>query len=455
MKRQSIILLGMSLLLAGWFSAFLLNSVPQYRTLYIIFPTLLLGTGMGVVLKVVGGKLTALTVALTALTALLTLNQLFPASGISISAFQSRWQENGSQLRTLPINVKGADQTDLFSTQRSLDAFADIDISLFSRLPASPAMMAFGEDGYLYVSLPYLGAIYRLKDGTDGFADTLELFSAGLDRPTGLAWADGDLYVAEPSQVLVLSDADSNGQADQVKVLVDDLPDDGGHWRRTLIVSGDQLFLSIGSRCNACGETNDLRASIQKIDLRTGHLQAYAKGLRNVSSMSLDEQSKLWGVDLSTEGDAGYNFPDEINQITSGGDFGWPHCYGSKQSDPQFGSNDLCQDTIASQFELPSESDPMGFTFGHKLNAPESYRNSVYVSLNGQLKGNSSRLMRIAYDGNQLASHGKEFLRGWESDSSRWGQPGALAVDPKGDLYLSDEISKAIYKIHWTKEKNN
>lgn len=456
MKRQLLLIAGMILLLSGWFSAFLLNNVPQYRTLYIIVPTLLLGIGMGVVLKVVGGKITALTVALTALTALLTLNQLFPASGVSISAFKTRMQVNGSQGQTLVINVRTEDQTDLFSTPRSLEAFDDIEINLFSKLPAAPAKMAFDDDGYLYVTLPDLGAVYRLKKhDEDDFAGKLELFYVGLDRPTGLAWVKGKLYVAEPSQLLVLEDTDNDGRADQVAVLIDNLPDDGGHWRRALVASANQLFLSIGSRCNACEEENSLRATVQAIDTLEGNLQTYAEGLRNITSLTLDSNNALWGSDLGREGDIGTFFPDEINKLFSGGDFGWPRCYGTKQSDPQFGNNDICQATVESQFDLPAQATPMGLVFGHNLTAPDQYRKSLYIALGGLSGDKRYRLMRIPYDGNKLSSSGKEFLRGWERDGVQWGKPGSLIIGPDGDLYLSDEISKAIYKIKWSGENNN
>lgn len=453
MKRQLLLIAGMTLLLSGWFSAFLLNSVPQYRTLYIIVPTLLLGIGMGVMLKVVGGKLTALTIALTALTALLTLNQLYPSSGVSISAFQTRMHENSQQGRPVVVNVRDEDRTGIFSMPLTLEAFEKIEIDLFSKLPAAPAQLVFGDDGYLYVSFPDLGAIYRLKKrAVDEFADNLELYYVGLDRPTGLAWTRGHLYVAEPSQVLVLKDRDSDGRAEEAVVLNDNFPDDGGHWRRDLVVSANHLFLSIGSRCDACEEENHLRATIQVIDITDGISRTYAEGLRNITSLAMDADNSLWATDLGREGQF---FPDELNQIDDGADFGWPDCYGAKQPDPQFGDADTCQMTVASQIEFPAEATPTGLVFGQNLMAPEPYRKSIYVSLGGLSQDNLYRLIRIPYDGSKPASKWKEFIRGWGRDNSQWGKPGSLVIGTDGDLYLSDEISKAIYRIHWSDEKNN
>ncbi len=123
------------MLLAGWFSAFFLNSVPQQRTFYIIVPTLLLGAGMGCVLKAVGGKLTAVTLALTALTALLTFNQIFPQRGVGISAFQRNLQADYPALRS--ITVLGGQNGDP-AEEPALEAFAPLEVRVFSRLPGQP-----------------------------------------------------------------------------------------------------------------------------------------------------------------------------------------------------------------------------------------------------------------------------------------------------------------------------
>ncbi len=102
MKRQLRIGLGVVLLLSGWISAFLLNSMPPDNNFYIIGPTLLLGGGLGLIFKTAGGKLTAVTVALTALTALLTINQIYPSAGVSISAFEQGLQQPAARGTMVP-----------------------------------------------------------------------------------------------------------------------------------------------------------------------------------------------------------------------------------------------------------------------------------------------------------------------------------------------------------------
>ena len=145
--------------------------------------------------------------------------------------------------------------------------------------------------------------------------------------------------------------------------------------------------------------------------------------------------------------------PDEINQIRAGGNYGWPQCYGRQTPDPQFGSKKICRETIPSQVDLPAHSAPLGIAFGAGLNAPDEYRNSLYVALHGSWNRSQPRgykLIRIPYRDGVMADHGMEFLRGWLASSGQaWGRPVAPLVGPDGNLYLSDDRADAVYRIKW------
>ncbi len=455
MKKKLLLTLGCILLLSGWFSAFLLNSLPQYSNLYILGPTLLLGFGMGVMHKTVGGKLTALTLAFTALTVLLTMNQMFPSRSVSISAFKQRMQEGGQTGHSVSIVAKGTDRSAAFASERFLESFADIDIQLFAKLPGPARMMTFDPAGNLYVSIPKLGAIYQLGDTDhDGYSDKSILYHVGMDRPHGLVWNDGKLYVAEPSQLLELQDTDQDNQIDQVKVVLDGLPDDGGHWTRSLSLGMDGfLYLSIGSRCNACAEADPRRATVLKVDPVTGKSLIFARGLRNTVGLTFSPDGKvLWGSDNGRDQLGDDLPPDEINRIVAGGDYGWPDCYGQQVPDPDLGSSGRCQETLASRIDLPAHSAPLGITFGDRLNAPEEYRHSLYVAYHGSWNRSvptGYKLIRIPYQNQQVGKSGKEFLRGWLVNGKAWGRPVAPIVGPDGNLYLSDDHADAIYRISW------
>ena len=458
MKKKTLLIVGCLLLVAGWLSAFVLNSIPQHSTLYIIGPTLLLGSGMGLTHKAVGGRKTAIALVFTAMAGLLLLNQLFPERSVSISAFKQRMRD-GAKGKLISIEVKDQDRSGVFTIARQLEVFSDVTVQLFARLPASPAMMTFDSTGHLYVTIPSLGAVYRLTDDdSDGFADTTTLFYVGLDQPSGLVWQNKKLYVSQPDQLLELSSSNDSGQVDQVRVVAEGFPDDGGHWLRPLAAAADgHLYLSIGSRCNVCEEKNPLRGTVLKIDSSSGETVTFARGLRNTTGLTISPtDSTLWGSEMSRDGLGAQLPPDEINQIVADGDYGWPYCYGAKTVDPLLGSAAVCQETQSSQVNLPAHSAPMGIVFGDQLHAPKVYQDSLYVILHGRSDGRNrtpGKLIRIPYRKDRLADHGKEFIRGFGKGEAAWGQPTQVVVGTDGSLYVSDEKALAIYRISWKQKK--
>ncbi len=90
MNRQLLLAFGCVMLLAGWMSAFLHPSLPQSYDIYYLVPTLLLAFGMGVVLKVVSGRMTALVLALTAVASVVAVNAFYPSKGITLLAREKK-----------------------------------------------------------------------------------------------------------------------------------------------------------------------------------------------------------------------------------------------------------------------------------------------------------------------------------------------------------------------------
>lgn len=458
MKRQLLLTGGCVLLLAGWMSSFLAQSIPQVGDLYYLLPALLLGIGLGLVLKVLHWLRTIFVIALTALASILAVNQFFPSRNISITGFLQRMSEQVELGAALPLEVHTHDQVDIFATERQLASPAAVKVQLFSRLPGPARMLAFDEQGRLYVSIPKLGAVYQLTDADgDGFADQPLLYHVGMDRPHGLVWHGDQLYVAEPARVLRLRDIDQDNQVDEVRVVLDDLPDDGGHWTRSLALGADgYLYLSVGSRCNACDEADPQRATVLRLDPATGEATVFATGLRNTVGLAFaaDGQS-LWGSDNGRDMLGDDLPPDEINQITAGGDYGWPYCYGKRIPDQELASSGSCEETIPSVVDLPAHSAPLGITFGHQLKAPAEFRNSLYVALHGSWNRSvptGYKLIRIPFSSGQPNGTGKEFLSGWLQDGNAWGRPVAPLVGPDGNLYLSDDRSNAIYRVSWNQQ---
>jgi len=458
MKRQLLLAGGCLLLIAGWMSAFMSRAIPLQSEYYYLVPALLLGVGIGILMRLLSGLKTALIVVLMAIVSIVAVNQVYPEGKISVTGFLQRMETEVKKGKPVTVEVREADRAGIFADELVLSSLADIRVQLFARLPGAARMLAFDSSGRLYVSMPELGAIYQLTDADgDGFAELPVLFIAGLDRPHGLVWQGEYLYVAETSRLLRLRDKDQDNQADELSIIVENLPDDGGHWTRTLASGADgQLYLSIGSRCNACDEADQRRATVLRINPATGEASIFSKGLRNTVGLTFSADGKtLWGSDNGRDMLGDDLPPDEINRLEEGGDYGWPYCFGDRVADPELGSHGRCAETVSAALDLPAHSAPLGIAFGDKLKAPVAYRNSMYVAFHGSWNRSvptGYKLVRIPFSAGSPGS-AKEFLFGWLQGSTAWGRPVAPLTGLDGSLYLSDDRANAIYRISWKQQE--
>ena len=458
MKRQLLLVLGCLLLIAGWLSAFLSRAIPLQSDYYYFVPALLLGVGVGTLLKLLSGFKVAILVVVMGIVSIVAINQIYPAGRISITGFMQRMETEIKKGKPVVVAVSARQKDGIFSSPRELSALTELRVQLFAQLPDGARMLAFDDAGRLYVSLPELGAIYQLSDANgDGFAEQPVLYHVGLDRPHGLVWKGNKLYVAETSRLLQLVDKDQDNQVDEITVVLDGLPDDGGHWTRSLALGADGLlYLSIGSRCNACDEADPLRATVLQVDPDNATARVFVKGLRNSVGLAFSPDGKtLWGSDNGRDMLGDDLPPDEINRLVADGDYGWPNCFGKQVADPEVNPGGNCKNTIPAAVELPAHSAPLGIAFGDRLQAPEAYRNSLYVAFHGSWNRTTPtgyKLIRIPFVDGELGAP-KEFLFGWLRDGKAWGRPVAPLVGPDGSLYLSDDRADAIYRISWTQKE--
>ena len=448
MKSRLKLMVGSVCLLSGWFCAFVLNSLQSGYQLYVLAPTLIIAVGLALVWKSHGGKIAALVLAFTALFALLAMNQFFPERSLSIPAIKQRFQNTAEKGHTIAIDIPSAMQKDFSVDAYFLTVFNDLSIDLVAKLPDAAGAIVKGGHNRFFVSIPTLGAIYLIEqnDNTSSFSEPI-LFAYGLDRPTGLAYLNKHLYVAETTRIIVVNDSGSDAIANY-EVVFDGMPDDGGHWRHSLVLDqNNTLYVSVGSRCDACEEDHPWRGTVLQVDRHRGEAEVYAEGLRYVGGLHFrTDTQQLWASENSRRGDGFSLASDEINLLSSNGDYGWPFCYGDKVVDRTFGSADKCEDTIGSIITLPAGSAPGGITFGDGLASDPEFQQSLYIALTGEGTKPSGRIIRVPFKDGKVSNDPLEFIKGYEERTLKW-RPRAIMVGDDGALYLTDDVSKAIFRV--------
>src|SRR5207253_3141771 len=159
--------------------------------------------------------------------------------------------------------------------------------------------MTIDPTGTLLVSTPGRGRVVALPDrNRDGRADTVVTVAEGLELPHGLAFKDGQLYVAETGRVRRFRYDPATLKASDPTVVVPSVPPGGGHWTRTIAFGPDgRLYVSVGSSCNVCTERDPRRAAITRYNADGSGEARFATGLRNAVGLAFHlETGELWAT---------------------------------------------------------------------------------------------------------------------------------------------------------------
>lgn len=318
--------------------------------------------------------------------------------------------------------------------------------------------MALGPDGAVYVSQPNAGQVTRLVDqNKDGIAEQPTVAATGLDRPHGLTFRDGQLYVANTGAVVRLT-LDASGKAMGSAETVAKYSSGGGHWTRTVVFGRDGgMYVSIGSSCNVCVEADSDRASVVRFNADGKGGRVYARGLRNAVGMAVNPTTGAIWVTQNERDNLRPNHqdlpPEEINILAEGGHFGWPYCYGDRQPTPDAVANEpnRCPSTIPPALPLQAHSAPLGIAFLDRASAfPQGWRSSALVAYHGSWNRDTptgAKVVRVlTRDGKPVGV--EDFIVGWQDASGkRWGRPVDVVVASDGAVLISDDQAGVIYRV--------
>ncbi|MDV3455862.1 sorbosone dehydrogenase family protein [Sphingomonas sp. HF-S4] len=302
--------------------------------------------------------------------------------------------------------------------------------------------------------------LLRDADG-DGRPEVRTVFIDGLDAPYGLAYVDGNIYVA--NQGALLRFPYSQGQTAiprSAGVEVTALPSQvNHHWTKSLAAStdGDDLYVGIGSNSNI-GErgmaVEEERAVILEIDRATGARRPYASGIRNPTALAINPWTNgLWAVVNERDEIGPHLVPDYLTSVQPGAFYGWPYSYWGKHGDPRVrpARPDMVARAIAPDYALGAHVAALGLAFVRSGAMAPGYGDGAFVGQHGSWNRSDLsgyKVTWVPFANGRPSGPQRDFVTGFLVDGKARGRPVGVAFSGAGRaLYIADDLSNTVWRV--------
>ncbi|MEZ4946043.1 MAG: sorbosone dehydrogenase family protein [Cyclobacteriaceae bacterium] len=332
----------------------------------------------------------------------------------------------------------------------SINVYAEVD---------NARSMAMSPSGILFVGNRNEDQVYAVKDTDGDFkADKRWVIASGLNMPNGVAFKDGDLYVAEVSRILKFKDIENNlSHPGEPEVVYDQYPTETHHgWKYIAFGPDGKLYVPVGAPCNICEPEEPIYASITRMNDDGTNMEVFASGIRNTVGFTWHPETKaLWFTDNGRDMMGDDIPPCEFNSApTAGMHFGYPYCHGGTIKDPEFGDKRPCSDFTPPIQNLNAHVAPLGVKFYTGSMFPSEYKNQAFIAEHGswnrtKKSGHLVSLVKLQ-DGKAVGY--ETFAEGWLNQDTQeaWGRPVDVLVLPDGSMLISDDKGGMIYRISYS-----
>jgi glucose/arabinose dehydrogenase len=326
-----------------------------------------------------------------------------------------------------------------------------------------------GDQGELFVSMPGAGTILELRDSDgDGTFDQRSEFVTDKKTVHGMQYFDGWLWFSTSGAIHKARDTNADGKADEVVTVLDGLVSGGGHWFRSILVTPDGFYTSIGDAGNIEDPARTDRQKIWHYTLDGGNKTLFASGLRNTEKLRLRPGTdEVWGADHGSDNygrELGENRdhqpftdmnpPDEFNHYIQGGFYGHPFITGNRVPRFEYVKRpdivELGEKTIPPAWANGAHWANNGFTFLSRDYFPD-HQGDALIAFHGSW--NSSRpvgycIGRILFDDVTGNPYGQlKIVDCLSKDGQVLARPVDCAEASDGTVLFSCDQPRAIYRI--------
>ena len=303
--------------------------------------------------------------------------------------------------------------------------------------------------------------LLRDTDG-DGRAEVQKtLREADLDSPSGIAYGDGKLYIANHNALLEFDyELGSDKVAGSPRKLMD-LPGGGNHWMRNIILSpdGERIYIAVGSSSNIGEngmEAEEGRAAIWEYDLTDDSKRIYATGLRNPNGLAWNPMSgELWTTVNERDMLGGDLVPDYLTNVPIGANYGWPWVYYGNNFDRRvkYPIPEYINYVRTPEYALGPHVAALGFVFskeGAKMG--DRFGSGAFVAQHGSWNRKPPSgydVVYVAFDerGNPTGKPVPVLTGFLKDDGTTRGRPTWVEWAGDGSLLVSDDTAGIIWRV--------
>jgi glucose/arabinose dehydrogenase len=313
--------------------------------------------------------------------------------------------------------------------------------------------MAWGSRGTLFLGSRVAGQVYAVVDQAG--RRQVKVLAKGLSQPSGVAFHDGALYVAEITRLIKYENIEASLDNPPAPKVVYEFPKDAHHnWRFLKLGPDGKFYFNMGAPCNICSPPAT-HANISRLNPDGTGFEYYAQGVRNSQSVDFHPVTRELYFTNHGRDWMGDDYPNDTlhHAPRPGLHFGYPFCHQGDIADPDFSQGRSCSEFAPPLLKLGPHVAAMGIRFYAGNMFPAQYKNRAFIALKGSWNRTTKtgyKVMTVDIKPGMPPSY-EVFADGFSDGNTVIGRPTYIEWMPDGSMLLSDDYHGAIYRIAYSR----